>query len=88
MPETQPKVGHLRDVSTNTVKKTGRPLVTETQPKVGHLRDVSESDAKKSGRPVPEPMTDRGYGQAKDDPQPPEPRRIDDKVGPAEGAGY
>ena len=88
MPESQKKIGHLRDVSTSDVKKTGRPLTTESQPRVGHLRETSESDAKKSGRPVPEPMTKRGYGLAKDDPEPPDPRRIDDKVGPAEGAGY
>jgi hypothetical protein len=88
MPETQPKVGHLRGESRNTVKKTGRPLVTETQPKVGHLSEPSANDVQKAGRPVPEPMTKRGYGQAKDDPQPPEPRRVDDKIGPAEGGGY
>ena len=88
MPETQPKVGHLRDVSKNGVQKTGRPLPDETQPRVGTLRSTSESDVQKSGRPTPQPMTTRGYGQAKDDPKPPEPRRANDKIKPAEGGSY
>lgn len=87
MPETQPKVGHLRDVSTNDTDKTGRPLVTETQPKVGHLRDVNVNDTSRGGS-EPEPMSKRGTTKASQDPQPPEPRRTDDKVHPAGGAGY
>jgi len=84
--ETQPKIGHLRDVSTNDTDKTGRPLVTETQGKIGHERTDSTNDTPRGGSP-PEPTIKRGYGQARQDPQPPEPQRIDDKVKPAEGGG-
>jgi hypothetical protein len=82
--ETQPKIGTPREVSTNDAHKTGRPLVTETQDKIGTPRDVSTNDTSRGGSPV-EPTVNRGYGQAPQDPQPPEPRRVDDKVKSAGG---
>jgi hypothetical protein len=87
MPETQPRVGTLREESTNDTKKTGRPLSNETQTKVGHLREVNANDKDKGGSEPPA-LDKRGYRDASGDPQPPEPRRIDDKVKPAEGGSY
>ena len=48
MAETQPRVGHLRGVSTNDTKKTGRP-VPIGQPKPGHLRGVVQAEGKGGG---------------------------------------
>ena len=87
MPETQPRTGHLRGVSVNDTAKTGRPIPTETQPRVGHLRQESVNEEKRGGR-MPPPLEKRGYGQAKDDPQPPAPRRVNDHVRPTEGVSY
>jgi hypothetical protein len=68
MAETQPRVGHLRGVSTNDTVKTGRPLPIG-QPKPGHLRSVSGPEGKGGGA-VPGPLTTKGYGQASRDKKP------------------
>jgi len=86
MPETQPRTGHLRGVSANPTKRTGRPL-PEGQPRTGHLHGTSANPGKPGGAPPP-PLEARGYGQAKDDPAPPAPRRANDHVRPAEGVSY
>jgi len=86
MPETQPRIGHLRTESTNDTDRTGRELVTETQPRVGHLRTESANDTDRKGS-TPEPLEVRGYIGAEEG-EHPTPRRIDDKVRTAKGGGY
>jgi hypothetical protein len=88
MAETQPRVGHLRGISTNDTKKTGRPVPTG-QPKPGHLRSTSVAEGKGGGT-APAPLTTKGYGQAARDQQPKNVRKANATLGPrpAKGGGY
>jgi hypothetical protein len=88
MAETQPRPGHLRGVSTNDTKKTGRPVPTG-QPKPGHLHSTSAAEAKGGGT-QPNPLTTRGYGQAARDEVPKNVRKVTgiDQPHPAKGGSY
>lgn len=86
MPETQPKVGHLKGTSTNDTDRGPRD-VPEGQPKVGHPHGSSANEGRPGGS-APNPLTTRGYGQAAEDEQPKNVRRANDHVGPAKGGEY
>lgn len=77
IPEGQTRVGTEHTASTNDVQRggSGAPI---GQAKVGHLKESSVNEERRSGG-APDPVLEKGY-QARNA-QPPEPRRIDDKVG-------